>query len=280
MAKKRNIYFPTQLKILLLWFLLPIICFALAIKMPKWYVDLVGAKTEIQYESIAWERALLSSPDIILQDVDSLKYLGYSWKEYHKKRSELAADITNLFSDYKTRKITLFADPYELIAQPTISVWEDNGTYFYGIVRRYDDGNFYLIVNDKENHNAINLGKFKGKLNRCRNNTIDLQSTTINVVVVVTLLLCLLGLGIMLSANERSRETGMESIILGVSVFIATIFPFIFVSSWLFNGPFHIESHNYPEWIAISWLLSEIGLLGGILFKIKVENEEDESTEN
>lgn len=80
-----------------MWALLPIVCFALAIPMPKWYADLVDAKTGSQNEKIAWGRVLLSSPDITLQSVDSIPYLNNALRESYKNNGAMAADITHLF---------------------------------------------------------------------------------------------------------------------------------------------------------------------------------------
>ena len=132
-----NNYTTSQLKVLLMWALLPIVCFAIAIPMPKWYADIVDAKTGTQNEKIAWGRLILSSPDIVLQSVDSISYFNTFLREGLKKDHFMAADVTHLFPDYKAKKITLL-NQSEIITEssPTIAVWENNGSFFYANLNR------------------------------------------------------------------------------------------------------------------------------------------------
>lgn len=268
----RNTKYPTsQLKVLILWVLLPIVCFAVAIPMPRWYADIVDAKTGTQNEKIAWGRVLLSSPDIVLQSVDSIPYFNAALRESLKKEEVIAADITHLFPDYKAKKLTLLEVSKMEDAMPTIAVWENNGSFFYSYVSRSKDGDFYLLVKNNGQEKAINLGKFAGRLNLVQKHTIDLATTTLNVVAIVALLLSLLGYGIMLSSQISKRSA--ESDFLYWIVFGATALLALYVGFWLFDGPaFFGKRYDYPEWIAVAWLLSEVGLIGGILYKMKVEN--------
>lgn len=268
---RNNNYTTSQLKVLLMWALLPIVCFAIAIPMPKWYADIVDAKTGTQNEKIAWGRVLLSSPDIVLQSVDSIPYFNTALRESLNKSDVMGADITHLFPDYKARKLTILEVSKLDDAMPTIAVWENNGSFFYAYVNRSKDGDFYLLVKNNGQEKAINLGKFTGRLNLVPKHTIDLASTVLNVTAIVALLLSLLGYGIMLSSKISNRPS--ETDFLYWIVFGATALLALYVGFWLFDGPsFFGKRYDYPEWIAVAWLLSEVGLLGGILFKMKVES--------
>lgn len=269
---RNNNYTTSQLKVLLMWALLPIVCFAIAIPMPKWYADIVDAKTGTQNEKIAWGRVLLSSPDIVLQSVDSISYFNTVLREGLKKDHFMAADVTHLFPDYKAKKITLL-NQSEIITEssPTIAVWENNGSFFYANLNRSKDGDFYFVVNSNGQSKAINVGRFTGSLNLVPKHTIDLATTTLNVVAIVALLLSLLGYGVMLSSQPSKRTA--EADFLYWIVFGATALLALYVGFWLFDGPaFFGKRYDYPEWIAVAWLLSEVGLLGGILYKMKVES--------
>lgn len=91
MKRFRNTnYTVSQLKVLLMWALLPIACFAIAIPMPKWYAEIVDAKTGPQNEKIAWGRVLLSSPDVVLQNVDSIPYFNTALRESLNKSNVMA----------------------------------------------------------------------------------------------------------------------------------------------------------------------------------------------
>lgn len=273
MKRTRNNNFTTsQLKVLLMWALLPIVCFAIAIPMPKWYADIVDAKTGTQNEKIAWGRVVLNSPDIVLQSVDSISYFNTVLREGLKKDHFMAADVTHLFPDYKAKKITLL-NQSEIITEssPTIAVWENNGSFFYANLNRSKDGDFYFVVNSNGQSKAINVGRFSGSLNLVPKHTIDLASTTLNVVAIVSLLLCLLGCGIMLGTN--SSNLTKETDCFCWSVILPTAALLLYVVFWIIGTPSIFEKrYNYPEWIAIAWLLSEVGLLSGILFKMKVES--------
>lgn len=254
-----------------MWALLPIACFAIAIPMPKWYAEIVDVKTGPQNEKIAWGRVLLSSHDVVLQNVDSIPYFNTALRESLNKSNVMGADITHLFPDYKARKLTLLEASRLDDAMPTIAVWENNGSFFYAHVSRSKDGDFYMLVKDNGQEKAINLGKFAGSLNLVSKHTIDLATTTLNVVAIVALLLSLLGYGIMLSS--QTSKWSVEADFLYWIVFGAMVLLALYVGFWLFNGPaFFGKGYDYPEWIAVAWLLSEVGLLGGILFKMKVES--------
>lgn len=273
MKRVRNTNHTTsQLKVLLMWALLPIVCFAIAIPMPKWYADIVSVKTGNQNEKIAWSRIVLNSPDVVFQNVDSISYFNQALREDFKKNHFMAADVTHLFPDYKAKKITLLNQP-ELISEssPIVAVWENNGSFFYANLNRSNDGDFYFVVNSNGQSKAINVGKFAGSLSFVPKHTIDLATTTLNVVAIVALLLSLLGYGIMLSSQTSKRSA--EADFLYWIVFGATALLTLYVGFWLFDGPaFFAKRYDYPEWIAVAWLLSEVGLLGGILFKMKVES--------
>lgn len=272
MKRVRNTNHTTsQLKVLLMWALLPIVCFAIAIPMPKWYAEIVDAKTGPQNEKIAWGRVLLSSPDVVLQNVDSIPYFNTALRESLNKSNVMGADITHLFPDYKARKLTLLEASRLDDAMPTIAVWENNGSFFYAYLSRSKDGDFYLLVKNNGQEKVINLGKFIGRLNVVPKHTIDLASTTLNVVLIVSLLLCLLGCGIMLGTN--SSNLTKETDCFCWAVILPTAALFLYVGFWILGAPSIFEKrYDYPEWIAIAWLLSEVGLLSGILFKMKVES--------
>lgn len=157
-------------------------------------------------------------------------------------------------------------------AFPTIAVWENNNSFFYAHLSRSNDGDFYMLVKNNGQEKVINLGRFAGRLNIVPKHTIDLASTTLDVVSIVALLLCLIGLGIMLSTDKSQRTDDTDYLFW--AVYISTCLLLLYVGFWLFDGSsFFGKRYDYPEWIAIVWLLSEIGLVGGVLCKMKVDDK-------
>lgn len=196
-----------------------------------------------------------------------------------KRSSIRVANVTELFPDCNSTLLLLekqrpLFDFSKGGTSYVVEVRQHNGGIYYGRILRNREGNFYLTVaQDSVADNIyIPLGKFTGTLNIPKQNTIDVPHTTLNVVVIVALMLCLLGFGIMLS-TERSKRTD-DTEYLFVSVYVSTCLLLLYVGFWLFDGPsFFGKRYDYPEWIAIAWLLSEIGLVGGILCKMKVDDK-------
>lgn len=251
-----------KLRTVLLWAILPIICFACAIPMTNWFASENGVKSSIKYDNMAWGKIIASSPDIVFQDVDSIKYYGWQKRVSMKKDSVVAADITHLFPASGVRKLTIL-DKGSL--NPVFEVWNNNGTLYYGWIARQNNGSFILKVNESEEGKIIPIGNFTGRMNLPLEHSINKPVTTMNVVAVITLMLCLLGFGFIVTADFKESDRSWLFYVSGVSALL----PLAYVAFWLLDWwQFEGSIYNYPEWIALAWLISEIGLLSGVIFRL------------
>lgn len=76
-----------KLRTVFLWALLPIVCFALAIPLTNWIAKENDLKTSADYKNIAWDKVIVSSPDVVFQDPDSIKYWGWMTRVSAKKKT-------------------------------------------------------------------------------------------------------------------------------------------------------------------------------------------------
>lgn len=264
-----------KLKTILLWALLPIICFACAIPFTNWFASENGVNTSVEYDNIAWGKIIASSPDVVFQDVDSIKYYGWQKRVMMKKDSFVAADVTHLFPAAGVRKLTIIDKKSYL--NPVFEVWNNNGTAYIGWIARQNNGNFILKVTESEEGKIIPIGNFTGKMNCPFGHGIDKPLTTMNVVAIITLLFCILGIGLAITTDfEKSEMLWLTT----VSI-ISTWLPLAYVVSrllgwWQFDG----NLYNYPEWIALAWLISELGLLSGVIYRLSENAEPDIFTRN
>lgn len=273
-------YTDSHMKVLLMWALVPALFIALAIVSVKWYVCNFESSTDSfpTNDDIEWGKVISNSPDVIFETTDSLKYYRYAERELFKRSNIQVANVSNLFPDFNATLLLLEKqDPILTFDKGgTFQMFEarqKHGGVFYGKIHRSKDGNFYLSVlqDSIKSKSNVPLGRFSGTLNLPPKKAIDVVRTTLNVVAIVALMLCLIGAGIMLGSNTPNRNVDTEYIF--YAVVISTALLALYVGFWLFDGPaFFGKRYDYPEWIAVAWLLSEVGLLGGILYKMKVEN--------
>lgn len=252
-----------KFRTILLWALLPVVCFACAIPLTKWFVSENGVKSPVNYDAMAWGKIIASSPDIVFQDVDSIRYYGWQKRVSLKKDSVTAADITSLFPEFGVRKLTIL-DKGDL--NPIFEIWNNNGTLYFGWIDRQKDGGFVLKVNENNVGKIIPIGKFTGRMPLQEQQGMNKPLTTMNVVAIVTLLLCVLGLGFLSTSMKSSKDD------IGWLAYVSigsTLLPLAYVVLWILGWwQFEGSVYNYPEWIALAWLISEIGLLSGIVHKL------------
>lgn len=259
-----------KLRTVFLWALLPIVCFALAIPLTNWIAKENDLKTSADYKNIAWEKVIVSSPDVVFQDPDSIKCL---WKELSnvcKKNSLEVADITNLFPECGAKK--LLAIKKIGTANPFFLVWNFNGTQFDADIVRCNNGDFALATKEQFNGEGqlVPLGEFKGRLNDALENSIDKSSTMMDVVATVTLLLCLLGCGFVCLPQFDDEPYSWLCWV----PFSAAIIAFFPVFLWLSESSNWYSGWFIPEWITVAWLISEVGLLSGVIYRLYVPNLE------
>lgn len=253
-----------KLKTILLWALLPIVCFACAIPFTNWFASENGVKSSVKYDNIAWGKVIASSPDIVFQDVDSIKYYGWQKRVLMKKDSVVAADITHLFPAAGVRKLTVLNKDKSYL-NPVFEVWNNNGTLYIGWIARQKNGNFILKVTESEEGKIIPIGNFAGRINLPIEQGINKPLTTMNVVAIVTLLFCILGFGLIITKDSIDSNQGWLAIVSGGSALL----PLAYVGLWVLDWwQFEGSIYNYPEWIVIAWLISEIGLLSGVIFRL------------
>lgn len=265
---------PYNLRTLLVWALLPILCFACAIPLAKWFANENDIKTSLNYDSIAWGKIIASSPDVNFQSVDSIKYYGWERRQSMKKDSVVAADITHLFPDFEVKKLTI-VDKGE--ANPVFEVWNQNGTDYIGWIARQKNGNFILRVNEATEGKIIPIGRFIGKMNYKQGNNLDLPTTTLNVSVLIAFALCLIGFGLVMTSVPRKTHLSWLGMVSYVCMSATGLYVILWITGW---GNFFGSKYNYPEWIALAWLISEAGVLSGVLYHISDETNESETTKN
>lgn len=261
---------------LIIWAFVPVVFFIVAIFFVKWYADNIGPNDEDIYsvaDDMDWGKVISGSPDVKFEITDSLKYYRYADRELLKQNNIYVANISRLFPDLNAT-ILLLEKRYPILTfdkggtSQKFEIRQKNGAVYYGRIRCNKDMGFYLkvardsIVSDKAN--IIPLGKFYGKVNMPKRYSIDVAGTTINVVSIVTLVLCILGLALILTTENIVDK---NLFLLWVVLFALWI-PLTIVVGWLFNWwQFYGKVYNFPEWIALFWALSEIGLLGGVIFR-------------
>lgn len=251
-----------NLKILLVWALLPILCFVCAIPLAKWFANENNLKTSSNYDSIAWGKIIASSPDVKFQSVDSIKYYGWNRRQSMKKDSVVAADITHLFPDFEVKKLTI-VDKGE--ANPVFEVWNNNGTDYIGWIARQKNGNFILRVNESSEGKIIPIGKFIGKMNYTQGEGLNLPVTTLNVCSIIAFALCLIGFGLVeTSRPNKSAASWLSGVSFGC-MSATGLYVIIWITGW---GKFFGSIYNYPEWIVLAWLISEVGLLSGVIYHL------------
>lgn len=256
-----------KLRTVFLWALLPIVCFALAIPLTNWIAKENDLKTSAGYKNIAWEKVIVSSPDVVFQDPDSIKYWTWELRVSAKKDSLVAADITHLFPEFKVRKLTAIRKIGTI--DPDFEVWNYNGTVFYGVIVRCNSGDFALATKEqiKGGGQLVPLGRFKGRINDVIVHRINKPSTTMNVVATVTLLLCLLGCGI--AYTSFGREVSW----LYRVPFVTALIALLHVVLWILDEPFWGSKYFMPEWITLAYLISEVGLLSGVIYRLYAKKE-------
>lgn len=122
-----------------------------------------------------------------------------------------------------------------------------------------------MKVNESEEGKIIPIGNFTGRMNLPMEHSINKPITTMNIVAVITLLLCVLGFGLIVTTDFVESDKSWLFYVSGVSA----LFPLAYVAFWLLDWwQFEGSIYNYPEWIAIAWLISEIGLLSGVIFRL------------
>lgn len=256
-----------KIKTILLWALLPIICFACAIPLTNWFASENGVKSSVKYDNIAWGKIIASSPDVVFQDVDSIKYYGWQKRVMMKKDSLVAADVTHLFPASGFRKLTIL-DKGNL--NPVFEVWNNNGTLYIGWIARQENGNFVLKVIESQEGKIIPIGNFTGRMNLPFEQGINKPLTTMNVVAIITLLLCILGFGFVITSDFGNSDKSWLFVVSGISALL----PLAYVAFWLLEWwQFEGSLYNYPEWIALAWFISEIGLLSGVIYRLTEEPE-------
>ncbi|MDE6536242.1 MAG: hypothetical protein K2K82_09605 [Muribaculaceae bacterium] len=252
-----------KLKVIFLWALLPVVLFACAIPMTNWFASENGVNTDNNYADIAWGKVIASSPDVVFQDVDSIKYYGWELRLSLKKDSVNGAfDATHLFPESGVRKLTIL-DKGRL--EPTFQVWNDNNTVYCGWIARQRNGEFILKVTESGQPKIVPIGNFVGRITLPIEHGIAKPITTMNVVVIVTLLLCVLGLGLGVTAEGGNPGKDWLVYVSGWSAALPLIYVGLWVlGAWSFKG----SIYDYPEWIALAWIISEIGLLSGVVFRL------------
>lgn len=246
-----------KLRTVFLWALLPIVCFALAIPLTNWIAKENDLKTSADYKNIAWGKVIASSPDVVFQDPDSIKYWPWKFRVSAKEASFEAVEITSLFPEFKAGNITAVNKIGD--TNPFFEVWNYNGTLYYGNMVRQDNGDFALAVNDhtKERSKIIPLGVFKGRMNEAISESPD-ESPIILVVGILALFFCVVGFGLVVVTGEDKPGIGFATVLAAV----ATIWILI-----LNNG------ENTLAWIVVVCCFGEIGLLSGVLFHLYVNNK-------
>ena len=248
-----------KLRTVFLWALLPIVCFALAIPLTNWIAKENDLKTSADYKNIAWGKVIASSPDVVYQDPDSIKYWPWKFRVSAKEGSFEAVEITRLFPEFKAGSITAVNKIGD--TNPSFQVYNYNGTLYYGNMVRQDNGDFALAVNDhtKERSKIIPLGEFKGRLNVAIREVPD-ESPIILVVGILALFFCAVGLGLAFVRVENGSNDSHWTFIAPFITFVASAFILA-------------KGGNTMVWIVGTFCVGEIGLLSGVLFRLYVNKE-------
>lgn len=263
-----------NLGILFVWALLPIFCFMCVMPMAKWFADENNVKTTNNYDAIAWGKIIASSPDIRFQNVDSINYYGKNKKESLKKDNIVAADITHLFPDFEVKKLTILDNGQ---ANPVFEVWNHNGTVYTGWIERQSHGYFALVGNERSEGKTVPIGRFIGKMNYIQDSSIYLPATTMNVSVFMAFALCLIGFGLAMTSTVNPPHMSWLVIVSYVAMSLTGVYVIFWFTGW---GQFYGSMYNYPEWITIAWLISEVGLLSGVLYKLSAVNKRTDNDTN
>lgn len=239
-----------KLRTVFLWALLPIVCFALAIPLTNWIAKENDLKTAADYKNIAWGKVIASSPDVVFQDPDSIKYWTWKSRVSAKEASFEAVEITSLFPEFKAGNITAVNKIGD--TNPFFQVYNYNGTLYYGNMVRQDNGDFALAVKDytKERSKFIPLGVFKGRLNVAIREVPD-ESPIILVVGILALFFCAVGLGFVFINPDVEHWTNPVPGVALIAVILILV-----------------KGENTMAWIVGVCCVGEVGLLSGVICRL------------
>lgn len=266
-----NYKFQKQI-MLIAWALVPLVFFALAIIFVKWYAENIEPTfDDYPYsEKVDWGKVISNSPDVNFEITDSIKYYRYDERERLKRNYIRVANVTSLFPDFNAT-ILMLEKQHPLFdkggANQIFEIRQNNGGIYYGYIRYNEGYQFFLdIARDSVSSNKpsiLPLGKFTGKINKAEHHGINIAETILNIIPVISLVVALIGLAFVLcTPNHKDKPK-----FLFYAVFLSSMIPAISVVGWLFDWwHFFGSNYNFPEWIALFWALSEIGLLGGLLY--------------
>lgn len=195
--------------------------------------------------------------------IDSLSYMNQELREDLKQRSfSSVADISQTFPNFKYNIFLLDKGD----RQPVVAVLnKDNKTFkFYAKMDRDADRNIVGLKRYNIDTETVD-DRFCAILYR-NESKIGLTNTTLNICSFVGMMLSLIGTFLAFSSPFRSTKRGW---LFSMSVIISGLFLLYFVI-WLLGGrPYSdFKLYNYPEWITICFVLSEIALLSGVIFRI------------
>ena len=221
---------------LLLWALFPIVCFAIAIYGVKWYCDTV---TPSEYQRLA----KLGPHDITEEFV---------------KKEELPECLSR-------HNVSFIANVTHIFPELQAKAKEEADDDFY--VSNFRKGNVYAF---KENNGQTKswswwLYYYNGgwQLHELKNNAPDFANSVINVICFLTFGICVIAfLSILILPIPEFLDDVLDIYCTVVCCCITVSGTYLLV--WFFK-PILFNPGNYPEWITIALIISEISVIIAVL---------------
>lgn len=246
-----------KLLIMFLWFWVPVICIGLGVKLPQWYSSV--SYTPTQRDSWkdtheAWQYSIITNPDLKWHTVDNPK---------HNLSAEELTAIKNSNRTYYTQLNDLFPNFHggnlyyaNEAGKENLQLQKAGSTTFFSKIERDRFGN-YILSNDQGDF--VRLGELQGSERTANFDCLNLPSTIVTVVCIITFLMCLGGVVFAFPVNVFFST--WLSYVSGFAIFLAF---------WGFSRD--ISPYYLPEFITIAWVVAELGLLSGIWWRIMNED--------
>lgn len=224
---------------LLLWALFPIVCFAIAIYGVKWYCDTV---TPSEYQRLA----KLGPHDITEEFV---------------KKEELPECLSR-------HNVSFIANVTHIFPELQAKAKEEADDDFY--VSNFRKGNVYAFEEYNGQNKSWWLYYYNGgwQLHELKNNAPDFANSVINVICFLTFGICVIAFLSILSISMIPIPNFhvASNIYVPVMSFCITVSG-IYLLAWFFRAHFNIpfSPGNYPEWITIALIISEISVIIAVL---------------
>ncbi len=232
----------------------PIILYVIVAIAIPYFIKVGDMATEYD-ENTSWQTIFRSNDQIKFEPIDSISYFGPQTKdEYKACEMDYAADITDLFPDYKAKKITLISD---LNFKHQIQIWANNGSIYYVQPKANKHNKWIGIVQTSDSTNVGNvvLGRIIGTTN-INQRPLDISGTYLNVYLILTI--CILLICFIIQLHLKTNEIAAFALI----VLLANTVGLLAYSLWNKCSP--ISQSYMIESIIALFCFSE---LGGLIAK-------------